>query len=201
MTVFPIFGAAAAEISMLPLVFILTVTAIKDGIEDYRRAVLDEEVNNSASTKLGDWRNVNQPKDSRNWFERLFRINPPGQVSKGVRKLREREASDWSRRVVLTRTGEVSDNATETESDRTHAPGPDESTFTLSGNTSQSRLHKFLDEDPHAYSLSYPPPSTSTTTTLANYTTSDEMGSPSGLMLVGLRGSIENRETVFDPGC
>ena len=81
---------------MLPLVFILTVTAIKDGIEDYRRAVLDEEVNNSASTKLGDWRNVNQPKDSRNWFERLFRINPPGQVSKGVRKLREREdKGEW----------------------------------------------------------------------------------------------------------
>lgn len=29
---------------MLPLVAILTLTAIKDGIEDYRRASLDEEV-------------------------------------------------------------------------------------------------------------------------------------------------------------
>jgi phospholipid-translocating ATPase len=78
---------------MLPLVVILTFTALKDGIEDYRRASLDDEVNNSAATKLGDWRNVNQPKDPRNWFQRLLNIGPaPGKASKGVRKLREKEA-------------------------------------------------------------------------------------------------------------
>lgn len=77
---------------MIPLLFILTVTAIKDGIEDYRRATLDEEVNTSAATKLGGWRNINQPFDPRPWFERLFGINKPGTVTKGVRKLREREA-------------------------------------------------------------------------------------------------------------
>ena len=30
---------------------------------------------------------------------------------------------------------------------------------------------------------------------------SDEIGSPIGLMLVGLRGSIENKDTVLDPAC
>ncbi|KXN91577.1 Phospholipid-transporting ATPase DNF1 [Leucoagaricus sp. SymC.cos] len=90
---FPVFGAAAGSIAVLPLAFILTVTAIKDGIEDYRRGVLDEEVNTSAATKLsGGWKNVNQPADPRSWFEKLLGINPPGKVSKGVRKLREREA-------------------------------------------------------------------------------------------------------------
>ena len=74
------------------MAFILTVTAIKDGIEDYRRAVLDEEVNNSAATKLGDWRNVNQPKDPRSWFERALGLNPPGKVTRGVKKLRAKEA-------------------------------------------------------------------------------------------------------------
>ncbi|KAG9076614.1 hypothetical protein FS749_011578, partial [Ceratobasidium sp. UAMH 11750] len=50
--VFPVFGAAAPQIAMVPLVVILAITAAKDGIEDYRRASLDDEVNNSAATKL-----------------------------------------------------------------------------------------------------------------------------------------------------
>ena len=70
MTVFPVFGAPSPQTSALPLLFILTVTAIKDGVEDYRRALLDDEVNNSAVTKLGNWRNVNQPKDPRAWYEK-----------------------------------------------------------------------------------------------------------------------------------
>jgi len=90
---FPIFGAATGAVSVLPLAFILTVTAIKDGVEDYRRGSLDEEVNTSAITKFaGGWRNVNQPTDPRSWFEKLFGMNAPGKVTKGVRKLRDREA-------------------------------------------------------------------------------------------------------------
>ena len=91
---------------MLPLAFILLVTAIKDGIEDYRRNALDEEVNTSAATKLGGgWRNVNQPTDSRNPLQKLLGINPPGKVTKGVRKLREREAGEAGQgvRVVLSK--------------------------------------------------------------------------------------------------
>lgn len=107
--VFPIFGAAAGSIAVLPLAFILTVTAIKDGIEDYRRGVLDEEVNTSAATKLGGgWKNVNQPTDPRSWYEKLLGINPPGKVTKGVRKLREREAglAGQELRVVLKQGGD-----------------------------------------------------------------------------------------------
>lgn len=73
---FPIFGATTPQIAMLPLVAILGMTAIKDAIEDWRRARLDEEVNTSAATKLGNWKNVNQPTDPRNWFERLFHLGP-----------------------------------------------------------------------------------------------------------------------------
>lgn len=103
-SVFPIFGAVSPQTAALPLMFILAVTAIKDAIEDYRRATLDEEVNTSASTKLGNWHNINQPKDPRNWLERLLGLNAPGHVTKGVRKLREREASEGSR-IVLSRAG------------------------------------------------------------------------------------------------
>ena len=74
--VFSIFGATNAQIGMLPLLAILGMTAIKDGVEDWRRARMDDEVNNSATTKLGGWRNVNQPRDSRSLVERLFHIGP-----------------------------------------------------------------------------------------------------------------------------
>ncbi|THH32200.1 hypothetical protein EUX98_g2001 [Antrodiella citrinella] len=103
--VFPIFGAASPQTAALPLAFILAVTAVKDGVEDYRRAILDEEVNTSASTKLGNWKNVNQPKDPRNWLERLLGLNPPGKITKGVRKLREKDASE-GKRIVLAKAGE-----------------------------------------------------------------------------------------------
>ncbi|KZT71083.1 phospholipid-translocating P-type ATPase [Daedalea quercina L-15889] len=91
---FSVFGATTPQLAALPLIFIISITAIKDGIEDYRRARLDEEVNTSAATKLGQWRNVNQPTDPRSWIERLLRINPPGRITRGVRKLREREAQE-----------------------------------------------------------------------------------------------------------
>ncbi|KZT06691.1 phospholipid-translocating P-type ATPase [Laetiporus sulphureus 93-53] len=100
--VFSIFGATTPQLAALPLIFILCVTAIKDGIEDYRRARLDEEVNTSASTKLGQWRNMNQPTDPRSWFEKIFRINKPGKVTKGVRRLREREAQEGMQ-IVLSK--------------------------------------------------------------------------------------------------
>lgn len=101
------FGATTPQISMVPLVFIVAVTAAKDGVEDYRRASLDDEVNNSAATKLGDWRNTNQPTDPRSAFERLFNLgSAPGKVTRGVRKLREKEASDMNHIVPLTREGE-----------------------------------------------------------------------------------------------
>ena len=88
-------------------------------MEDYRRALLDEEVNNSAATKLSQWKNVNQPMDPRNWFEKLLGLNPPGKVTKGVRKLREREASE-GKQVVLTKVGEesrISESTKETHQD------------------------------------------------------------------------------------
>ena len=72
---FSVFGAPNPQIGMLPLLAFLGMTAIKDGIEDWRRARLDNEVNNSAATKLGGWRNVNQPVDPRTWAEKLLGLN------------------------------------------------------------------------------------------------------------------------------
>lgn len=103
--IFPVFGAPSPQTSALPLLFILAVTAIKDAIEDYRRVVLDEQVNNSAVTKLCEWKNVNQPTDPRSWWEKVLRINTPGKVTKGVRRLREREAGEGKLKLVLSKDG------------------------------------------------------------------------------------------------
>ncbi|GAA5852544.1 hypothetical protein JCM3766R1_003525 [Sporobolomyces carnicolor] len=91
--VFPIFGAASPQVAMLPLVAILAITGIKDLVEDLRRHSLDNEVNNSAVTRLGDWDNVNVPDDERPWWAVWKKSNPNHKVSKGVRKLREKEGT------------------------------------------------------------------------------------------------------------
>ena len=85
--IFPIFGATTPQVAMLPLVAILVITGIKDAIEDYRRNVLDNQVNNSVTTKLTNWMNVNIPQDSRNFIQKLFNINK-GQSSR-VKKLQK----------------------------------------------------------------------------------------------------------------
>jgi phospholipid-translocating ATPase len=43
----------------VPLIVIIVVTAVKDGIEDWRRTVLDNELNNAPVHRLVDWQNVN----------------------------------------------------------------------------------------------------------------------------------------------
>ncbi|KAE9393504.1 phospholipid-translocating P-type ATPase [Gymnopus androsaceus JB14] len=104
---FPVFGAASGAISVLPLAFIIFVTALKDAIEDYRRSTLDEQVNTSAVTRIGgSWHNVNLAKDPRSWLDKLLGVPAPGQLTKGVRKLREREASEAGAvmRTTLNRT-------------------------------------------------------------------------------------------------
>ncbi|KAG1865472.1 hypothetical protein DFJ58DRAFT_911947 [Suillus subalutaceus] len=102
---FSVFGAASPQTAALPLLFILVVTAVKDGVEDYRRAKLDEEVNTSAVTRLGEWRNVNQALDPRPWYQRLLHINAPGKITRGVQKLREKEAGE-GKQIILNKSGE-----------------------------------------------------------------------------------------------
>ncbi|PGH11386.1 hypothetical protein AJ79_04887 [Helicocarpus griseus UAMH5409] len=64
LAIFPIFGATNPGLSSVPLISILTVTAIKDAIEDWRRTVLDNELNNSPIHRLVDWSNVNSVEDN-----------------------------------------------------------------------------------------------------------------------------------------
>ncbi|KAJ4310165.1 phospholipid transporting ATPase [Fusarium piperis] len=59
LVIFPIFGGVNPGLNAVPLIFIITVTAIKDAIEDYRRTILDIELNNAPVHRLRNWTNVN----------------------------------------------------------------------------------------------------------------------------------------------
>ena len=53
------------------MIVIITLTAIKDGIEDWRRTVLDNELNNSPTYRLLDWNNVNSSEDNVSLWRRV----------------------------------------------------------------------------------------------------------------------------------
>lgn len=61
---FSIFSTANPYLNMVPLIVIVVLTMIKDGIEDWRRSNLDDELNNSRVQKLVYWENVNISVDN-----------------------------------------------------------------------------------------------------------------------------------------
>ncbi|EAU32628.1 hypothetical protein ATEG_07244 [Aspergillus terreus NIH2624] len=68
---FPIFGVDTPALNTVPLIVIVVVTAIKDAIEDWRRTVLDNELNNSPVYRLIDWNNVNVSEETVSLWRRI----------------------------------------------------------------------------------------------------------------------------------
>ncbi|KAL3449257.1 hypothetical protein BJX65DRAFT_46441 [Aspergillus insuetus] len=68
---FSIFGVDNPALNAVPLIVIVVVTAVKDAIEDWRRTVLDTELNNSPVYRLVDWSNVNSAEDSVSLWRRI----------------------------------------------------------------------------------------------------------------------------------
>jgi len=64
LNIFPIFGGVNPGLNAVPLIFIVCVTAIKDAVEDYRRTILDIELNNAPVHRLVGWDNVNVEEDN-----------------------------------------------------------------------------------------------------------------------------------------
>ncbi|ORY67355.1 P-type ATPase-like protein [Pseudomassariella vexata] len=64
LVIFPIFGGTNPGLNAVPLIFIITVTAVKDAVEDYRRTILDNDLNNAGVHRLVGWENVNVEADN-----------------------------------------------------------------------------------------------------------------------------------------
>ncbi|KIV91602.1 hypothetical protein, variant [Exophiala mesophila] len=81
LSIFSIFGASNPALGSVPLIFILTVTAIKDAVEDWRRTVLDNDLNNSPVYRLVDWDNVNSSDDDVSLWRRIKKASTRSVVS------------------------------------------------------------------------------------------------------------------------
>ena len=79
--IFPIFGASNPALGSVPLIVILLITAVKDGIEDYRRTVLDDELNNTSIHLLVDLENGNVTDDHISTWRRIKKA-----TSRGIRR-------------------------------------------------------------------------------------------------------------------
>ncbi|KAL1882068.1 hypothetical protein VTK73DRAFT_2477 [Phialemonium thermophilum] len=71
LNIFPIFGGVNPGLNAVPLIVIIAVTAIKDAIEDYRRTILDNELNNAPVHRLCGWNNVNVREDDVSLWRRI----------------------------------------------------------------------------------------------------------------------------------
>ncbi|KJZ79388.1 Phospholipid-transporting ATPase DNF1 [Hirsutella minnesotensis 3608] len=75
LVIFPIFGGVNPGLNAVPLIFIIVVTAIKDAIEDYRRTILDIELNNAPVHRLHNWNNVNVEEDNVSSWRKFKKAN------------------------------------------------------------------------------------------------------------------------------
>ncbi|RMZ90024.1 hypothetical protein DV736_g2739, partial [Chaetothyriales sp. CBS 134916] len=94
LSIFPIFGATNPGLGSVPLIFILTVTAIKDAVEDSRRTMLDNALNNSPVYRLVNWNNVNGANDDISLWRRIKKATTKAVVStyKALKRLFKKDA-------------------------------------------------------------------------------------------------------------
>lgn len=78
---FSIFGASNPGLNAVPLIVIVFITAVKDAIEDYRRTILDIELNNSPVHRLLDWNNVNVSDDDISLWRRFKKATSRGMAT------------------------------------------------------------------------------------------------------------------------
>ncbi|KAH6697629.1 phospholipid-transporting ATPase [Plectosphaerella plurivora] len=72
---FPVFGGYNPGLNSVPLICIIALTALKDAIEDYRRTILDIELNNAPVHRLRGFQNVNITEDNISLWRRIKKAN------------------------------------------------------------------------------------------------------------------------------
>ena len=89
------FGASNPGLNAVPLIVILVVTAVKDAIEDWRRTVLDNELNNSPVHRLVGWNNVNSTADYISAWRRLKKASTRNMIRlfRNLKSLKKRKSN------------------------------------------------------------------------------------------------------------
>jgi phospholipid-translocating ATPase len=99
--IFPIFGASNPGLGAVPLIVILLITAIKDAIEDYRRTVLDNELNNTPVHLLVDWHNPNVTDENISYWRQTKKA-----TSRGLRWLVQQYKQQKQKKLLKNNPGD-----------------------------------------------------------------------------------------------
>ncbi|KAJ4369078.1 phospholipid transporting ATPase [Neocucurbitaria cava] len=139
--IFSIFGASNPALNAAPLIIILSVTAIKDAIEDWRRTVLDNELNNAPIHRLVDFSNVNTAEDTVSLWRKIKKATTRGIIStwRAIKNIKAKKGSkgkaeserdttrpsiDTRRASVATRRESYFDNDSQDGIQMTPVPSP-----------------------------------------------------------------------------
>lgn len=92
--IFPIFGGVNPGLNAVPLIVIITITAFKDAIEDYRRTALDNVLNNAPVHRLCGWSNVNVQEDNVSTWRKIKKATSKffGTMWHGIERLWKKDA-------------------------------------------------------------------------------------------------------------
>ncbi|CAN6597587.1 phospholipid-transporting ATPase Dnf1p [Trichomonascus vanleenenianus] len=97
---FSIFGVTIPGLAAVPIIVIVVITAFKDAIEDYRRMVLDSEVNNTVTRVLTNFENANVVLDNVSAWRRFKKASTRGlsrllrATVRGTRRLLRKPVSE-----------------------------------------------------------------------------------------------------------
>lgn len=107
---FPIFGGIDPGLNAVPLIVIICITAIKDAVEDYRRTILDIELNNASLHRLVHWDNVNIQADNVSVWRKFKKANSNffGAIWHAIESL-------WSKKARAARAQRKADRQDEAE--------------------------------------------------------------------------------------
>ena len=121
------------------MIVIIVLTAIKDAIEDWRRTVLDNDLNNSPTYRLMDWNNVNSSEDNVSLWRKIKKASTRFVVTtyKALKSLNFRKAKSGKARAL-------DDSKERRASAETH---PTPRTSVYSGRTSFHSTRSQLPED------------------------------------------------------
>lgn len=127
LSIFSIFGASNPGLGAVPIIAIVTITAIKDAIEDYRRTILDLELNNSPTQLLNHWHNPNVSDDDISLWRRIKKASTRislrviHSVKRALRTRQSRAKYDAKRRAREEAMRDDDDNFSDTDMGRASA--------------------------------------------------------------------------------
>ncbi|KAK7205307.1 aminophospholipid-translocating P4-type ATPase [Myxozyma melibiosi] len=127
LSIFSIFGASNPGLGAVPIIVIVTITAIKDAIEDYRRTVLDLELNNSPTQILSHWTNPNVSDDDVSAWRRFKKastrvsLNILHVLKRSFRSRKSRAKYDAQRRAREDAMRDDDDNFSDADMSRASA--------------------------------------------------------------------------------